>query len=108
MGVYLFCLVLSFILLATFLVSFSFTYSGHVTSFELLSPYECGFEPISRSHVLFCIKFFLLAILFIVFDVEVSFLFPTLFNSTVVLSLVLVLLAGILYEFRYGGLDWVQ
>jgi len=105
---YLFCLVLSIILLASFLISFSFTYSQYDNSFELLSPYECGFEPISRSHVLFCMKFFLLAILFIVFDVEVSFLFPTLFCSSVVLSLLLVLLAGVLYEFRYGGLDWVQ
>merc|ERR1719431_846567 len=105
--VYLFCLVLAFLLLASFLISFSFTFSGFPNSFELLSPYECGFEPISRSHVLFCIKFFLLAILFIIFDVEVSFLFPTLFCSYTVFSLVLVLLAGVLYEFRYGGLDWV-
>ena len=52
-------------------------------------------------------KFFLLAILFIVFDVEVSFLFPTLSSATLVLTLVLVLLLGTLYEFSYGGLDWV-
>merc|ERR1739838_388093 len=94
--------------LASFLISFSFVYSGLDPSYELLSPYECGFEPISRSHVLFCIKFFLLAVLFIVFDVEVSFLFPTIYCSSVVLSLVLVLLGGVLYEFRYGGLDWVH
>merc|ERR1739838_251101 len=106
--VYLLCLVFSILLLAAFLISFSFVYSGYDSSVELLSPYECGFEPISRSHVLFCIKFFLLAILFIVFDVEVSFLFPTIYCSTVVLSLVLVLLVGVLYEFRYGGLDWVH
>merc|ERR1719431_1327850 len=106
--VYLFCLVLAFLLLASLLISFSFVYSGFVSSYELLSPYECGFEPISRSHVLFCIKFFLLAILFVVFDVEVSFLFPTIFCSSVVISLVLVLLGGVLYEYRYGGLDWVH
>merc|ERR1739838_812 len=106
--VYFFCLILSFITLAALLISFSFVYSGYASSFELLSPYECGFEPMSRSHVLFCMKFFLLAILFIVFDVEVSFLFPTIFCSSVVLSLVLVLLGGVFYEFRYGGLDWVH
>ena len=76
-------------------------------SSETLSPYECGFEPLSSAHVPFCMKFFLLAILFIVFDVEVSFLFPTLSSATLVLTLVLVLLLGTLYEFSYGGLDWV-
>ena len=94
-----------YLLFASLLLSFSLlNLCGSVTP-ESLSPYECGFEPLSSSHVPFCMKFFLLAILFIVFDVEVSFLFPTLPSSTLVLSLVLILLLGTIYEFSYGGLD---
>ena len=72
-----------------------------------LSPYECGFEPIGSSHVVFCMKFFLLALLFLVFDVEVSFLVPALHSSTLLLSFIFILLLGLSYEYSYGGLDWV-
>ena len=94
-----------YLFVASVLLSFSLLYLDRSPSIETLSPYECGFEPLSTHHVPFCMKFFLLAILFIVFDVEVCFLFPTLPSSTLVLSLVLILLLGTLYEFSYGGLD---
>lgn len=76
-------------------------------SAESLSSYECGFEPSGLSHVPFCIKFFLLAIIFLVFDVEVAFLLPSLYNSYIILSFVLVLLLGLVFEYRYGGLTWL-
>ena len=50
-------------------------------------------------------KFFLLAIIFIVFDVEVSFLVPSLYNSSLIFSFILMLLVGLLFEFAYGGLS---
>lgn len=56
------------------------------------------------NHVPFCMKFFLLAIIFIVFDVEVSFLVPSLYNSSLIFSFILMLLVGLLFEFAYGGL----
>ena len=73
--------------------------------FDSLSPFECGFEPIGSSHVPFCIKFFLLAILFLVFDVEISFLAPTLYSSTLIFLFVLVLFFGLIFEFAYGSLS---
>ena len=49
-------------------------------------------------------KFFLLAILFIVFDVEVCFLVPGLFTSTLLISILIILLGGLVFEYAYGGL----
>merc|ERR1712212_439119 len=72
---------------------------------ETVSSYECGFEPCGTAHLPFCMKFFLLAILFLVFDVEVAFLFPGLYMSSLFLSFTLVLFFGLLYEYAYGGLS---
>ena len=91
---------LTFILLSTGFISIS----TPPTSDEL-SSYECGFEPLGLNHVPFCIKFFLLAIIFIVFDVEVSFVVPSLFSSSLIFSFTIVLLLGLIYEYSYGGLS---
>merc|ERR1712055_520195 len=76
-------------------------------SSEEASSYECGFEPLSVNHLPFCIKFFLLAIIFIVFDVEVAFLVPAIFTSSIIFSFTFILLLGLVYEYAYGGLSWV-
>ena len=76
-------------------------------SSEEASSYECGFEPLSVNHLPFCMKFFLLAIIFIVFDVEVAFLVPALYTSSIIVSFSIVLLLGLVYEYAYGGLSWV-
>jgi len=52
-------------------------------------------------------KFFLLAIIFIVFDVEVAFLVPAIYSSRIIFSFTIILLLGLLYEYAYGGLSWV-
>lgn len=72
-----------------------------------LSSYECGFEPIGSSHLPFCIKFFLLALFFLVFDVEIAFIVPSLFRSTLIFCFVIVLFLGLVFEFAFGGLSWV-
>ena len=74
-------------------------------SCEEASSYECGFEPLSVNHIPFCMKFFLLAIIFVVFDVEISFLVPALYTSSAILSFVSLLILGLLYEYAYGGLS---
>ena len=74
---------------------------------DLLSSYECGFEPLSLNHVPFCIKFFLLSILFIVFDIEIAYLVPTLYSSFTVLSFLFIIFLGLLFEYSYGSLSWV-
>ena len=81
---------------------------------EKLSTYECGFEPFSDSRGRFDVRFYLVAILFIIFDLEVAFLFPWaivlgdlgmvgFWSMFIFLS---VLTIGFVYEWRKGALEW--
>ena len=81
---------------------------------EKLSAYECGFNAFDDARMKFDIRFYLVAILFIIFDLEVSFLFPwaTVFSKlgaygfwSMMLFLV-VLTIGFIYEWRKGALEW--
>lgn len=82
---------------------------------EKLSAYECGFDPFEDARGRFDVRFYLVAILFIVFDLEVSFLFPwslvvggvDLFGYVTLLLFLLVLTLGFLYEWFRGALDWL-
>ena len=68
------------------------------------SPFECGFDPAGISRLPFCIKFFLVRIIFLVFDVEVTLILPILYAGAQVTSFVTILVVGVLYEWSYGGL----
>ena len=93
------------LLLSIFLLSLPFLCLRAETTVDASSSYECGFAPIGSSYSRFCIKFFLLALIYIIFDVEVAFLVPGLYSAGLVLSFTLILLLGLLFEFAYGGLD---
>ena len=78
------------------------------------APYECGFEPFESSHIPFDVRFYLVAILFIIFDLETAFFFPWalalrkigwLGFSGMMLFLGL-LVIGFIYEWKRGALDW--
>ena len=81
---------------------------------QKLAPYECGFEPFSDARAPFDIKFYLVAILFIIFDLETAFLFP--WGVAVrqlgwpgfmaVVLFLSILVVGFIYEWRQGALDW--
>jgi len=81
---------------------------------EKLSAYECGFEPFSDSRMEFDVRFYLVAILFVIFDLEIAFLFPwaiSLGNIGLVgfISMMIflaILTVGFIYEWRKGALDW--
>merc|ERR1711915_82839 len=73
---------------------------------EKMSPFECGFDPRGVRRLPFCIKFFLVRIVFLVFDVEVTLIVPMIFAAAQVLTFLVVLILGLLYEWRYGGLHW--
>jgi len=81
---------------------------------EKVSVYECGFDPFHSPGEPFSIRFFLIAILFLVFDLEISYLFPWSSSSSiinlkgqVVVSLFLIILTlGLIYEWLKGGLEW--
>ena len=78
------------------------------------STYECGFDPFDDSRSRFEVKFYLVAILFIIFDLEIVFLFPWaiafkdlgLFGFLSMMFFLLVLTIGFVYEWMEGALDW--
>jgi NADH-quinone oxidoreductase subunit A len=79
-----------------------------------LAPYECGITPVGSARGRFPVKFYLVAMLFIVFDIEIVFLYPWavvyrelgLFGLAEMGIFVGVLLAGLVYVWRKGGLEW--
>tara|TARA_X000001036_G_scaffold376501_1_gene365868 strand:- start:62 stop:433 length:372 start_codon:yes stop_codon:yes gene_type:complete len=81
---------------------------------EKLSAYECGFEAFSDSRIEFDVRFYLVAILFIIFDLEIAFLFPwaiTLGSIGVLgfwsmMIFLFILTVGFIYEWKIGVLDW--
>ena len=81
---------------------------------EKLSPYECGFEPFEDSRMKFDVRYYLVAILFIIFDLEVAFLFPWaisfgeigFFGYLSMMILLFVLTVGFVYEWKKGALEW--
>ena len=81
---------------------------------EKLSSYECGFEPFQNARLKFDIRFYLVAILFIIFDLEIAFLFPWAvvirqLNYSGIISMIiflLILTIGFIYEWKKGALEW--
>jgi NADH:ubiquinone oxidoreductase subunit 3 (subunit A) len=79
------------------LAALSVTFKTSVHS-EKASPFECGFDPAGVRRIPFCIKFFLVSIIFLVFDVEVTLLLPSLYRSAQVIRLVFILTISTVYE----------
>nr|AGA83772.1 NADH dehydrogenase subunit 3 [Camaroptera brachyura brachyura] len=84
---------------------------------EKLSPYECGFDPLGSARLPFSIRFFLVAILFLLFDLEIALLLPLpwatqLQTPSITLAwtttLILLLTMGLVYEWTQGGLEWAE
>ena len=81
---------------------------------EKLSAYECGFEPFSDSRIEFDVRFYLVAILFIIFDLEIAFLFPWavslgnigVFGFWSMMFFLFILTIGFIYEWKKGALEW--
>jgi NADH-quinone oxidoreductase subunit A len=81
---------------------------------EKLSPYECGFEAFEDSRMKFDVRYYLVAILFIVFDLEIAFLFPWAVSldrigltGLVAMGIFLaILVVGFIYEWKKGALEW--
>jgi NADH-quinone oxidoreductase subunit A len=85
----------------------------HPTS-EKLSPYECGVEPVGTARDRVSVKFYLVAMLFIIFDMEIVFLYPwavvyrefKAFGLATMGTFLLILLVGFFYVWKKGGLEW--
>ena len=102
------------IILSVGLLSLSFILSPKKPSNEKLSPYECGFEPFDDARTKFDIRFYLVALLFIIFDLEVVFLFPWaislenigIFGYLSMMIFLIILTIGFIYEWKKGALEW--
>nr|UDD74608.1 NADH dehydrogenase subunit 3 [Monodiamesa sp. 1 CZ-2021a] len=82
---------------------------------EKSSPFECGFDPITRTRLPFSLRFFLIAIIFLIFDVEIALILPMImiikFSNVFVWSMtsmifILILLIGLYHEWNQGALNW--
>ena len=81
---------------------------------EKLSPYECGFEAFEDARMKFDVRYYLIAILFIIFDLEIAFLFPWavvlrkigMFGFLAMVMFLAILVIGFIYEWKKGALRW--
>lgn len=100
--------------LAVTISGLSFLFATRKSDPEKISAYECGFDPFDDARSRFDIQFYLVAILFIIFDLEVTFLFPwaltlnrvSIFGFWSMMVFLLILTLGFVYEWRKGALDW--
>nr|BCD55629.1 NADH dehydrogenase subunit 3 [Oceanodroma matsudairae] len=116
MNMVVFMLTISLIL-SLILITLNFWLAQANPDPEKLSPYECGFDPLGSARLPFSIRFFLVAILFLLFDLEIALLLPlpwatqlqspitTLIWAT---ALILLLTLGLIYEWAQGGLEWAE
>nr|ASK09352.1 NADH dehydrogenase subunit 3 [Dendrocitta cinerascens] len=110
-------MITSSLILSVFLTALNFWLAQVNPDSEKLSPYECGFDPLGSARLPFSIRFFLVAILFLLFDLEIALLLPlpwaiqlqtpaaTLMWATI---LILLLTLGLIYEWIQGGLEWAE
>lgn len=103
--------------LSTILAIVSFWLPQITPDHEKLSPYECGFDPLGSARLPFSLRFFLVAILFLLFDLEIALLLPLPWGDQLTSPLttflwaaaVLTLLTlGLIYEWLQGGLEWAE
>nr|AXS64927.1 NADH dehydrogenase subunit 3 [Elateroidea sp. 7 KM-2017] len=82
---------------------------------EKSSPFECGFDPKSSARIPFSLQFFLIAVIFLIFDVEITLLLPLIITmkisnllnfSVVMLVFLFILLVGLYHEWKQGALNW--
>nr|ASK09353.1 NADH dehydrogenase subunit 3 [Dendrocitta formosae] len=110
-------MIASSLILSIILTALNFWLAQANPDSEKLSPYECGFDPLGSARLPFSIRFFLVAILFLLFDLEIALLLPlpwaiqlqtpttTLMWATI---LILLLTLGLVYEWIQGGLEWAE
>jgi NADH-quinone oxidoreductase subunit A len=110
--------ILLFILIGIFIgvaaVGVGFALSPHKPDSEKTSPYECGFEAFEDTRMKFDVRYYLVAILFIIFDLEIAFLFPWavaldqigMVGFWAMMIFLGILLVGFIYEWKKGALEW--
>nr|YP_009440557.1 NADH dehydrogenase subunit 3 [Comephorus dybowskii]ATG87452.1 NADH dehydrogenase subunit 3 [Comephorus dybowskii]ATG87465.1 NADH dehydrogenase subunit 3 [Comephorus dybowskii] len=104
-------------LLSIVLALVSFWLPQMTPDHEKLSPYECGFDPVGSARLPFSLRFFLVAILFLLFDLEIALLLPLPWGDQLTTPLItflwatavlMLLTLGLIYEWLQGGLEWAE
>nr|ASY98588.1 NADH dehydrogenase subunit 3 [Ceratomantis saussurii] len=107
------------VLMISFIVMMltNFLSKKNIEDREKSSPFECGFDPISSSRLPFSLRFFLIAIIFLIFDVEIALILPMTiipFSSNVMIWIItsmtflLILTIGLYHEWKQGSLKWAS
>nr|YP_008379028.1 NADH dehydrogenase subunit 3 [Lagothrix lagotricha]YP_010990964.1 NADH dehydrogenase subunit 3 [Lagothrix poeppigii]AGM47522.1 NADH dehydrogenase subunit 3 [Lagothrix lagotricha]URH15281.1 NADH dehydrogenase subunit 3 [Lagothrix lagotricha]WOX61185.1 NADH dehydrogenase subunit 3 [Lagothrix poeppigii]WOX61198.1 NADH dehydrogenase subunit 3 [Lagothrix poeppigii]WOX61211.1 NADH dehydrogenase subunit 3 [Lagothrix poeppigii] len=105
------------ILLALVLITITFWLPQLNIYTEKFNPYECGFDPTTSARLPFSMKFFLIAITFLLFDLEIALLLPLpwatqtnnlMLTINMILALIVILAVGLAYEWTQKGLDWIE
>ena len=102
------------LVLGLLMLSIGFLFGKGTKSKAKLSPYECGFDPFEDARIPFDVRYYLVAILFIIFDLEIAFLFPwaVSLNKIGIAGIIamgiflLILVIGFIYEWNKGALEW--
>nr|QNK04389.1 NADH dehydrogenase subunit 3 [Gadiculus argenteus]BBA30541.1 NADH dehydrogenase subunit 3 [Gadiculus argenteus thori] len=103
--------------LSLLLILVSFWLPQLSPDYEKLSPYECGFDPLGSARLPFSLRFFLIAILFLLFDLEIALLLPLPWGDQLnsptltfvwATSILTLLTLGLIYEWLQGGLEWAE
>nr|YP_009019253.1 NADH dehydrogenase subunit 3 [Loxechinus albus]AGG84241.1 NADH dehydrogenase subunit 3 [Loxechinus albus] len=111
-----------FLFLSTTFVAIILALAAHIlpnrnSDGEKNSPYECGFDPLNSARLPFSFRFFLVAILFLLFDLEIALLFPLPAANFVThpsilipisLAFMIILTIGLIFEWINGGLEWAE
>jgi NADH:ubiquinone oxidoreductase subunit 3 (subunit A) len=112
-GVFLVFVILALVIST---IIFTLSYVGMIKQYDLekISAYECGFDPFEDTRKRFDVRFYLVAILFIVFDLEVTYLFSwavvtgesDIYSFWVMIFFLVIVTFGLVYEWMIGALDW--
>ena len=102
------------LIFAGIMLGIGFTFGPHNPDAKKNSPYECGFEAFEDSRMKFDIRYYLVAILFIIFDLEIAFLFPWaivihdvgIYGLISMAIFLFILIIGFIYEWKKGALEW--
>nr|YP_010725859.1 NADH dehydrogenase subunit 3 [Asiagomphus septimus]WDY83461.1 NADH dehydrogenase subunit 3 [Asiagomphus septimus] len=106
-----------FIITTIIMMIASFLSKKSIIDREKTSPFECGFDPFSTARIPFSLRFFLIAVIFLIFDVEIALLLPMMFtlpvseiNMWILVSVIFlfILLIGLYHEWNQGALEWAN
>nr|QZZ18290.1 NADH dehydrogenase subunit 3 [Empoasca serrata] len=110
-------MILILLLLIVIMSLISFISKKSITDVQKSNPFECGFNPMSSKRLPFSIHFFLIAVIFLIFDIEIIIILPMVLtlNSTVLyfwllssVSFIIILILGLYYEWLNGMLNWTK